>query len=474
MKILLVKPYTELRVARRLQESFLHLEPLELEIVAGGVPEDDDVRILDLSLEKKPKEIFESALRSFLPDMIGFSGYSTTAHIVKLLAENAKKILPRAVTLVGGIHATIAPEDYAHSSLDVIVRGEGGGVMGELARRYKSGEPLWFGGQVLSRRDPCFLTKARSAPPEYPPVNSIPLPRRDLVDRKRYFCVWTHSETRSLPTLFPRVASMRTSLGCVFTCSFCVIHHLMGGKYLQRSPEDVVREISGIQEEHIYFVDDEMFLNIPRVTRIAGLLKEQGIRKRYISWARSDTIVKHPEVFELWKSVGLDVVYVGLESVDESRLAEYSKRTSVEINRRAVQILKSLNIMLHAAYIVHPDFTAGDFRRLEEEIRAITPAEITFTVLSPSPGTRFWQDNKQRFICDPYRYYDCMHTILPAFLPLRRFYRHFGRLTSLALRANPLRVNRIRVPFTDFVRAVAGGTRYIFSLYTIYKDYRKP
>ena len=130
--------------------------------------------------------------------------------------------------------------------------------------------------------------------------------------------------------------------------------------------------------------------------------------------------------------------------------------------------------MLHAAFIVHPDFSVEDFRRLEEEVRRITPAEITFTVLSPSPGTQFWQESKERFICDPYRFYDCMHTILPLKLPLKRFYQHFGRLTQLALRANPLRVNRIRVSFKDFIRAIAGGTRYIFSLYSIYKDYPKP
>ena len=60
MRILLVKPNTELMVAQRLQEGFLHLEPLELEIVAGGVPENDEVKILDLTLEKDPFNIFKN------------------------------------------------------------------------------------------------------------------------------------------------------------------------------------------------------------------------------------------------------------------------------------------------------------------------------------------------------------------------------------------------------------------------------
>ena len=472
MRILLVKPHTELLVARRLEEGFLRLEPLGLEIVAGAVGPEDDVRILDLGLYKAPLAEYERTLSVYRPDMVGFSGYSSMARVIRQLALRSKQMLPSAVTIVGGIHATIAPGDYAGSSLDIVVRGEGSVALKEIISRYKHNRLLADGSRCLSPAGPDFARQAESPLPAYPEPRLIARPRRDLIERSRYFCVWTTSERGRLDTLFPRVASMRTSLGCAFRCSFCVIHQVMGGKYLQRDPEDVVEEIAGIEEEHIYFVDDEMFLNIPRVTRIAQLLKERGIRKHYISWARSDTIARHPEAFRLWREVGLDVVYVGLESVDESRLVEYDKRTSLAANRRAVEILKEEGIMLHAAYIVHPDFTADDFRRLEAQIRRISPAEITFTVLSPSPGTRFWQDNRNRFICDPYRFYDCMHTVLPTQLPLRRFYRHFGRLTSLALRANPLRMNRIRVPFGDFLRAVTGGTKYIASLYSIYKDYR--
>lgn len=55
--ILLVKPHPYLAVAKRLND-FLHLEPLELEIVAGGIPAEDTVAIYDMTLEKKPMEVF--------------------------------------------------------------------------------------------------------------------------------------------------------------------------------------------------------------------------------------------------------------------------------------------------------------------------------------------------------------------------------------------------------------------------------
>jgi hypothetical protein len=44
-------------VAKCLQ-SFLHLEPLELEIVAGGIPKEENISIIDISMEKDPVAFF--------------------------------------------------------------------------------------------------------------------------------------------------------------------------------------------------------------------------------------------------------------------------------------------------------------------------------------------------------------------------------------------------------------------------------
>ena len=471
MKILLVKPQTELLVAKRLQEGFLHLEPLELEIVAGGIPKENDVQILDLSVENKPNAKFKKKLINYKPQMIGFSAYSNTFHIVKRLALIAKECDPTVKVIVGGIHATLRPKDFAVKSIDIIVRGEGGTVIGEIIRRFHERKELYFGNAVLSPSDPDFEQKAEKDMPFYPLVEQIPMARRDLIDHSKYFCIWTSSDTGRLSTIFPRVASMRTSQGCPFSCSFCVIHQVMHRKYLRRQPEDVIDEIIGLKENYIYFVDDEMFADTHRAKIIAELLLERNIRKKYISWARSDTIAKHPELFKLWKKAGLDVVYVGLESMNEEALNEYNKKISVETNRKAIAILKNIGIMLHASFIVRPDFSVEDFKNLEATIAEISPVEITFTVLSPSPGTQMWNDNMNDFICDPFKYYDCMHTLVPTKLTLRRFYQHFGRLYSIALRSNPLRINKIKIPLRDLVRAMISGTKYVFSLYLIYKDY---
>jgi len=473
LRILLVKPHPQLLIAKRLQEGFLHLEPLELEIVAGGVPAEDEVSICDLGIEKKPLRKFHEQLKMIKPHIVGFTGYSSQSAMVKKLAKITKEYNPSVINVAGGVHATIIPADYAVDGIDIIVRGEGGTTFREIVDRFKRGQALHFGDVSLSPGDPDFQKKAEMPPPEFPPVHDIPRPRRDLVQRSKYFCVWTSAPENRLDTIFPQTASMRTSTGCAFNCSFCVVHYIMRGKYLQRTPEDVVDEIAQIKEDNIYFVDDETFLNKKRMTDIANLLLEKGIKKKYISWARSDTIAKNPELFRLWKEAGLGLVYVGLEAMRGAQLDNYNKRTNVETNLKAVSILREIGITLHASFIVDPDFTVEDFVALEKDVLDLCPAEVTFTVFSPAPGTELFRKHKDDYICDPFLFYDCMHTILPTRLGLKKFYAHFGRLSSVALRANPLRVNKVKVPGKEVLKVIYRGTRYIFALRNMYKDYQQ-
>lgn len=471
LNILLVRPHSHLRVAKNLQ-SFLHLEPLELEIVAGGIPDGENIAILDIALEADPVLFFEQKVREFNPDIIGFTCYSTQAAIVKDLSTRAKNLLPGVITIAGGIHPTIIPNDFTGTSLDLIVRGEGGTAFSGIVARFRAGEPLAAGDAVIAVTDPAFAEKTALKPPQFPPVEEIPRPRRNLVDRSKYFSVWTSPDKNNrLETMYPNIATIRTSTGCAFDCNFCVVHHMMNGKYLQRTPEDVVDEIAGIQEEYIYFVDDETFLNPKRLTRIAELLKERGIKKKYVSWARVDTIVSHPELFRLWKEVGLHIVYVGLEAMDEGRLNDYGKRTTVDLNWQAIKILRDTGILLHASLMVDPGFSVEDFRKLEKVIIDLIPAEVSFTVFSPSPGTELAKKHKDDYIVDPYLYYDCMHTILPTKLPLNLFYAHFAKLYRIGWQHNPLRRNKVKVPFREIIRSIVNGTKYIISMRNIYKDY---
>jgi radical SAM superfamily enzyme YgiQ (UPF0313 family) len=46
------------------------------------------------------------------------------------------------------------------------------------------------------------------------------------------------------------------------------------------------------------------------------------------------------------------------------------------------------------------DFQKEDFLSLRKSLERVYPAEITFTVFSPSPGTELFDKHKDNFICN--------------------------------------------------------------------------
>jgi len=403
MNFLLVKPHLPLRVARKLH-GLLHLEPLELEIVAGGIEKKHNVKIMDLSLNKNPEQAFLCEIRKFTPDVIGFTAYSNQARNVLRLAELAKKEIPEIINIVGGVHVTIEPGYFKNANyIDLLVRGEGATLMPEIITAIEQKKDFPESDALIPVKSANFADLSALPPPKIPEYDQVPLPRRDLIDSSQYYCIWAGEQGERMKTLFPEVATVRTSMGCPHRCNFCVVHYLASGKYLQRTPEAVVDEIASLKQEYIYFVDDEMFINVKRVTKIAELLLERGIKKRYISWARSDTICEHPELFKLWKKAGLSTLYVGLESMEEQTLKDFNKGIAPNTNRQAVKILAESDICLHAAFMVQPNFDKEDFVKLRKTVESIGVAEVTFTVFSPSPGTMLWKQHKNDFIVDdPY------------------------------------------------------------------------
>ena len=119
--------------------------------------------------------------------------------------------------------------------------------------------------------------------------------------------------------------------------------------------------------------------------------------------------------------------------------------------------------------MVNPDFTEADFLKVRRAIRTVGPAEMSFTVFSPPPGTELWKKHRAEFCCpDPYGFYDGMHTLLPTRMPLKKFYRQLSRLWLFAARNSPLIRNKLKVPLKDRLRFFYSGFWYGYSVQHIY------
>jgi radical SAM superfamily enzyme YgiQ (UPF0313 family) len=472
MRILLVKPKARLRTVRGL-EAFTRLEPLELGYLAASVSPEDDVRIVDLRLERFAAHAFQRALRSFRPDLVGITGYSHEASSVKSLTRTIKGCLPKTTVVVGGHHATAAPEDYNIESIDAVVRGEGCAPFRAIVSALHENEGFeGTPGVLIPGSD--FDGPDELGWPQFPDPTLLPTPRRDLFNPRSYRSVWATEHMENWAPLFPMVSMVRASWGCRMKCTFCVVPQLYGGQHKPRSADSVAEEIERAPARHIYFCDDENFIDESFAWELAEALAARKVRKRYFAWTRSTTVIRSPELLEQWRSIGLDAVFIGFEFIRDKDLRMTRKGATVAANERGLELLRSFGVAVHAAFMIRPEWSEDDFEELESYIRGMPPVECSFTVCTPSPGTEDYESIRHNlWVDDPYELHDCMHPLTPTALPLRRFSQRYAQLARQGTARTPVRLQRPLTRPQDLLRVARAESKYFRGFQRIYLDYPK-
>jgi radical SAM superfamily enzyme YgiQ (UPF0313 family) len=133
-------------------------------------------------------------------------------------------------------------------------------------------------------------------------------------------------------------------------------------------------------------------------------------------------------LIERWREIGLELVLIGLEAIDQNKLKSWNKRISPSVNDEAITILHKNGIEIAAYFIIDPDFGREDFDALLSYIEKRQLTHPIFTVLSPFPGTELRERRRKELLTDSYQILDFFHTVLPTRLPLEEFYDNFSDL----------------------------------------------
>ena len=418
-----------------LDQVYMH-EPLALEYLGAGlIEEGHKIEILDARIDSN----IEEAFNRFQPDIIGLTAFTSHVGIVKAITENLKRLKPDLLVVIGGHHATVSPSDFNQKFIDLVVIGEGVKTLREIARCAESGEDFVSisGLGIVRPETEMLFTAARP----YTPLDELPFPDRSLTlkYRKKYFSEWMQP-----------LASIRTSLGCTSRCNFCALWPITAGKYLRRSVNSVVEELQSIQEKNVFFCDDESMCDVRRMDALADAIAKAGIRKNYFLYARADTVVANPELFVKWRKIGLEQVFVGMESFSDERLGNLHKEISIAQQQETVRILHDLGLTVYANFMVDTDFSVEDFARLTAHVRQLDLRHVGFSVLTPLPGTELYRQRRHQLVTHNPELFDMVHAVLPTYLPLSEFYHQmldlytkslpFSRTVRTLMRYGPLRI----------------------------------
>lgn len=304
------------------------------------------VDLFDLQAHKKTiKELFEDMNSDY--DMVGVSMYSHNAkNAIKLLAR-IKQNLSSAFVFVGGYLPTLIPEklDFVFDYADCMVIGEGEETVLSLVNALKSN---WKNIRGIAYMEDKKI-KINPSGKLIQDLDILPIPNRSIIDNKEYNVI--------------------TSRGCYGNCSFCSINSFYkkceGKGYRRRSAENVVKEIEMLIKNYhakTILFDDDLFMissieSIEWFEKFYTLILEKNINVNFKCSLRANEIVNQKEILVKFKEIGLESVFVGIESFLQKHLNFLNKNITVEQNTRAIKTLDELDIRYEIGYMIFTPIT---------------------------------------------------------------------------------------------------------------------
>jgi hopanoid C-3 methylase HpnR len=259
-------------------------------------------------------------------------------------------------------------------------------------------------------------------------------------------------------------ASIEFSRGCPWDCAFCSAWTFYGRGYRQRSPERIAEDLKLIREPGVFIVDDVAFIHERHALEIADSIRRAGIRKKFYLETRGDVLLRNRRVFEQWKEIGLEYMFLGIEALDEEALQRYRKRASLSRNFEALEFARSLGINVAVNIIADPDWDAERFDTVRQWCLEV-PEVVNISVNTPYPGTETWLTEARRLQTRDYRLFDIQHCVLPTRLPLAEFYRKLVE-TQQVLNRKHLSWSALRqVGFLAGRLLLQGQTNFVKSLW---------
>ena len=410
MKILMVRPKPSPETIG-LQHMMI-VEPLELEILAALKRGSDSVVIVDMILEKRT---FESFVIEHQPDVLCVSGYITNVSTMKSYCQSAKRISVNINTIVGGVHCEVCPEDFEHEAIDFRVVRNAAVTFTDLLNHIDTGSEL-----------PKGVLKIGDLPEniQLPAYDfRVPFPDRATVARYRnsYFYIF-----------HDKVALIKTSFGCPYSCSFCFCRIITDGRFHQRSIAEVIQELEQIEQKEVYIVDDDFLADKKWLQEFITEIKRRKIDKHFLVYGRADFIAGNPEVLHELALIGLKTVIVGFESFSNKELDAYNKHTSVEMYSETMKILSRENIDCFATIIIPPEWDRQDFRNMVRAVKSLGIHFVNLQPLTPLPKTGISFPESQIIIDrTTYDKWDLAHiSVQPSKLSVPEFYNEILKAYS--------------------------------------------
>jgi radical SAM superfamily enzyme YgiQ (UPF0313 family) len=369
MRVLLARP-----PRRDLRDAGLPVPPLGLAYVAAALRlAGHDVEILDAYALDWSWARFGQHIAAARPAVLGLSAMTPVADVAAQAARLARPHVGRI--LLGGPH----PTAVHHAVFDEMPELDAA-IAGEAEESAPALLAWWAGGSAGPPPPGALLRGWPLVEAEPPALAQIPLPARDLLPMGSY---------RYLLATRPGFATMLTSRGCPFSCSFCD-KSVSGSRWRARSPVEVVDELELLERDYgvgfVNFYDDNFTLRRDRVVGICEELLRRGLRVEWKCEGRVDGV--DLPLLRLMRRAGCRTVAYGVESGNQATLDLLRKDVTVAQAPAAFAATRAAGLRSLAYMILGaPGEGEAEVAESLRFCRALGADYVQFSSLMPMPGT---------------------------------------------------------------------------------------
>lgn len=342
------------------------------------------VRVIDAEAEGMTMAALEEEIRRESPRLVGMQTFCTTMRKCVAICGKAKSIVPGVVTVLGGVHVTLYPEDgIASPAVDYLVQGEGERTFSGLLHLMEhGGDPAAVDGLVW-KRSPAGEPVTNRPRALIEDLDSLPFPARHLLPMEKYR---SGAQLRGR-----RTVHLMTSRGCPFNCGFCSSHEVFGRTHRFQSTGRVLAEIRKVVEEQgadeIQFYDESFTANRKRILELCAGLRREFPRLRWTCFTRADLV--SPGLLREMKRAGCYQIFYGVESGVPRLLELVNKRIPLEKTEQAFRWTREAGIQITASFIL--TLPTETVEETEQSIRfglELDPEFVYWLTFVPYPGTR--------------------------------------------------------------------------------------
>ena len=415
MKVLLIHP--EEARSKYDFKGIIENECLDLEYLWAILEkEGHEVALWDGKIEERKAA---DVIDEFVPDAVFFSGRDFQENFLLEYARYAREHHPERIIIMSGIHAQLCSDRLMHPFVDYVLKSFDFYKVPEILRLHGTKDALSAFEKmddICYKKDGVWVSN-----PSVPfDITRLGRPNRTYFDE--------HPNNYNYLDL-PHAAWVRTAYCCPYRCKFCMRNHMNTGKYTRRDIADVVEEIAEIKSDNIYIVDDDFLYDEERILTFIRLIKEKGIRKKYICYGRSDFIATHEEIVKELADIGFYYFLVGLETIREKDIGKYNKRSTLKYNEESIRLCHKYGVHMMAMFILDLDFTREDFRNLYKWIKKYELKHVAVSIYTPEMGLPESEVYRDRIISWNPGDYDYLHLVCkPDNLSVKAYYRCYYRL----------------------------------------------